>query len=121
MNSPRLKTIHIKSGSCLLQASLGWMNHMGILKPRSVEPFSEVLWVLPYISLQPCRTVKIQVGDILSSSIEVHLNINSRAADLLAQVHQDLCRSDSGKGLKRYSSRSAYITFPVFLHLKYEI
>ncbi|XP_048879846.1 rho GTPase-activating protein 40 [Brienomyrus brachyistius] len=50
---------------------------------------------------EPCRTVKIQVGDILSSSVEVHLNINSRAADLLAQVHQDLCRSDSGKGLKR--------------------
>uniref|UniRef100_A0A8C9V3D1 Rho GTPase activating protein 40 n=1 Tax=Scleropages formosus TaxID=113540 RepID=A0A8C9V3D1_SCLFO len=49
-------------------------------------------------SSEPCRTVKIQVGDILSGSMEVHLNVNCRASDLLAQFHQDLCRSDNSKG-----------------------
>ncbi|XP_028855368.1 rho GTPase-activating protein 40 isoform X2 [Denticeps clupeoides] len=58
-------------------------------------------------SSEPCRTVKIQVGDVLSSSMDIRLNINSRAADLLAQFHRELSSSDNGKGLlKRNGSIS---------------
>ncbi|XP_029103844.1 rho GTPase-activating protein 40 isoform X2 [Scleropages formosus] len=59
-------------------------------------------------SSEPCRTVKIQVGDILSGSMEVHLNVNCRASDLLAQFHQDLCRSDNSKGQLRRNGSSSY-------------
>ncbi|KAG5836539.1 hypothetical protein ANANG_G00256390 [Anguilla anguilla] len=54
---------------------------------------------------EPCRTVKVQVGGVLSSSMEVRLNVNSRASDLLARVQQELCASDNGKGpLRRNGS-----------------
>ncbi|CAB1314544.1 unnamed protein product [Coregonus sp. 'balchen'] len=46
---------------------------------------------------EPCRTVKIQVGDLMSSTMEVQVNINSRASDLLAQFHRHLCSSDNTK------------------------
>ncbi|XP_070964848.1 rho GTPase-activating protein 40-like [Oncorhynchus clarkii lewisi] len=50
-------------------------------------------------SSEPCRTVKIQVGELMSSTIEVKVNINSRASDLLAQFHRHLHSSDNTKGL----------------------
>ncbi|XP_036387917.1 rho GTPase-activating protein 40 isoform X1 [Megalops cyprinoides] len=59
-------------------------------------------------SSEPCRTVKIQVGGLLSSSMEVRLTINSRAADLLAQFHQELCSSDNSKGLVKRNGSVAY-------------
>ncbi|XP_036839088.1 rho GTPase-activating protein 40 isoform X2 [Oncorhynchus mykiss] len=48
-------------------------------------------------SSEPCRTVKIQVGDLMSSTMEVQVNISSRASDLLAQFHRHLCSSDNTK------------------------
>uniref|UniRef100_A0A7N8Y3I9 Rho GTPase-activating protein 40-like n=1 Tax=Mastacembelus armatus TaxID=205130 RepID=A0A7N8Y3I9_9TELE len=36
---------------------------------------------------ETCRRVKIQVGDLVSSTMEYQLNISSRASDLLAQFH----------------------------------
>ncbi|XP_064823062.1 rho GTPase-activating protein 40-like isoform X2 [Oncorhynchus masou masou] len=48
---------------------------------------------------EPCRTVKIQVGELMSSTMEVKVNINSRASDLLAQFHRHLHSSDNTKGL----------------------
>ncbi|KAI1899956.1 hypothetical protein AGOR_G00067260 [Albula goreensis] len=62
----------------------------------------------PDKNTEPCRTVKVQVGGVLSSSMEVRLNINSRAADLLAQFHQELCSSDNSKGLTRRNGSSAF-------------
>ncbi|KAL4655763.1 rho GTPase-activating protein 40 [Arapaima gigas] len=59
-------------------------------------------------SSEPCRTVKIQVGDVLSGSMEVRLNVSSRASDLLAQFHQDLCRSDNSKGQLRRNGSLSY-------------
>ncbi|XP_036806720.1 rho GTPase-activating protein 40 isoform X1 [Oncorhynchus mykiss] len=50
-------------------------------------------------SSEPCRTVKIQVGELMSSTMEVKVNINSRASDLLAQFHRHLHSSDNTKGL----------------------
>ncbi|XP_055774048.1 rho GTPase-activating protein 40-like isoform X2 [Salvelinus fontinalis] len=50
-------------------------------------------------SSEPCRTVKIQMGELMSSTMEVKVNINSRASDLLAQFHRHLYTSDSTKGL----------------------
>ncbi|KAM8913735.1 rho GTPase-activating protein 40 isoform 2-T2 [Spinachia spinachia] len=53
-------------------------------------------------TLEPCRTVKIQVGDLVSSTMEFQLNANSRASDLLAQFqHQSLRSPDNGKGKTR--------------------
>ncbi|XP_029525974.1 rho GTPase-activating protein 40-like [Oncorhynchus nerka] len=48
-------------------------------------------------SSEPCRTVKIQVGDLMSSTMEVQVNISSRASDLLVQFHRHLCSSDNTK------------------------
>eukprot|EP00063_Salmo_salar_P014606 XP_013989441.1 PREDICTED: rho GTPase-activating protein 40-like [Salmo salar] len=50
-------------------------------------------------SSEPCRTVKIQVGELMSSTMEVKVNINSRASDLLAQFYRHLYSSDNTKGL----------------------
>ncbi|XP_041745015.1 rho GTPase-activating protein 40 [Coregonus clupeaformis] len=50
-------------------------------------------------SSEPCRTVKIQVGELMSSTMEVKVNINSRASDLLAQFHRHLYSSDNAKRL----------------------
>ncbi|XP_056130531.1 rho GTPase-activating protein 40 isoform X2 [Lampris incognitus] len=59
---------------------------------------------------EPRRTVKIQVGDLVSSTMEVQVNINSRASDLLAQFHrQFLCSPDNGKGKLR---RNGSVTYP---------
>ncbi|XP_030634971.1 rho GTPase-activating protein 40 [Chanos chanos] len=60
-------------------------------------------------SIEPCRTVKIQLGDIHSGSMEVLLNTNSRTADLLILVHKELCSSDNGKALLR---RNGSLTYP---------
>lgn len=52
--------------------------------------------------LQLCRTVKIQVGDVVSSTMEFQLSINSRASDLLTQFQRQSLRSpDNGKGKMR--------------------
>ena len=60
----------------------------------------------PLLSLKPCRTVKIQVGDLVSSTMETKLNVNSRASDLLAQFHHQFIRSpEHGKGkMRRYGT-----------------
>uniref|UniRef100_UPI003AABD991 rho GTPase-activating protein 40 n=1 Tax=Centroberyx gerrardi TaxID=166262 RepID=UPI003AABD991 len=58
---------------------------------------------------EPCRTVKIQVGDLVSSTMEVQVNINSRASDLLAQFHRQFLSSpDNGKGKLRRNGSVAY-------------
>ncbi|XP_053724755.1 rho GTPase-activating protein 40 isoform X1 [Synchiropus splendidus] len=50
-------------------------------------------------SSELCRTVKIQVGDQVTSTMEFQLNINSRASDLLAQFHRHYLHSpEKGKG-----------------------
>ncbi|KAL7408310.1 hypothetical protein ABVT39_021285 [Epinephelus coioides] len=56
-----------------------------------------------------CRTVKIQVGDLVSGTMEYQLNINSRASDLLAQFQRQSLRSpDNGKGKMRRNGAVAY-------------
>ncbi|XP_028262774.1 rho GTPase-activating protein 40 isoform X2 [Parambassis ranga] len=60
-------------------------------------------------SLEPRRTVKIQVGDLVSGTMEFQLNINSRASDLLAQFHRQFLRSpDNGKGKMRRNGSVVY-------------
>lgn len=55
------------------------------------------------------RTVKIQVGDPLSGTMEFQLNINSRTSDLLAQFHRQFLRSpENGKGKTRRNGSVAY-------------
>ncbi|XP_074533969.1 rho GTPase-activating protein 40 isoform X1 [Halichoeres trimaculatus] len=58
---------------------------------------------------EPCRTVKIQVGDQVSGTMEFQLNINSRTSDLLAQFHRQCLRSpENGKGKIRRNGSVAY-------------
>lgn len=58
--------------------------------------------MLLFFALQPSRTVKIQVGDLVSGTMEFQLNINSRASDLLAQFHRQTVHSpENGKGKMR--------------------
>ncbi|KAM9361840.1 rho GTPase-activating protein 40 [Symphorus nematophorus] len=57
-----------------------------------------------------CRTVKIQVGDLVSGTMEYQLSINSRASDLLAQFQRQSLRSpENGKGKMR---RNGSVAFP---------
>lgn len=57
-----------------------------------------------------CRTVKIMVGDTQTSTMEFHLNINSRTSDLLAQFQRQFLRSpENGKGKMR---RNGSVAFP---------
>ncbi|XP_039972369.1 rho GTPase-activating protein 40 [Xiphias gladius] len=59
---------------------------------------------------EPCRTVKIQVGDLVSGTMETQLNVNSRASDLLAQFHRQFIHSpENGKGKMR---RNGSVTYP---------
>ncbi|KAF7666679.1 hypothetical protein LDENG_00096770 [Lucifuga dentata] len=59
---------------------------------------------------EPCRTVKVQVGDLVSSTMEVQVNINSRASDLIAQFHRQFpCSPEKGKGKLR---RNGFVAFP---------
>ncbi|KAM6977849.1 rho GTPase-activating protein 40 [Aplochiton taeniatus] len=53
---------------------------------------------------EPCRTVKIQVGDEVNSTMEVQVNVNYRASDLLAKFHRHLVSSENSKGSRRNSS-----------------
>ncbi|XP_010780447.1 rho GTPase-activating protein 40 isoform X2 [Notothenia coriiceps] len=56
-----------------------------------------------------CRTVKIQLGDLVSGTLEYQLNINSRASDLLTQFQRQSLRSpDNGKGKMRRNGSVAY-------------
>lgn len=69
--------------------------------------------------LQLCRTVKIQMGDVVSSTMEYQLSINSRASDLLTQFQRQSLRSpDNGKGKMRrcvyFSFTKARISLDVF-------
>ncbi|CAL8340243.1 unnamed protein product [Merluccius merluccius] len=58
---------------------------------------------------EPCRTVKVQVGDLVSSTMEVQVTITSRASDLLAQFHRQFLRSpDKSKGKLRRNGSTAY-------------
>ncbi|XP_069547106.1 rho GTPase-activating protein 40 isoform X5 [Brachyistius frenatus] len=60
-------------------------------------------------SSEPCRTVKIQVGDLVSSTMEFQININSRTSDVLAQFQRQFLRSpENGKGKMRRNSSVAY-------------
>ncbi|KAM7422924.1 hypothetical protein PAMA_010794 [Pampus argenteus] len=55
------------------------------------------------------RTVKIHVGDVMSSTMEFQLNINSQASDLLAQFRRQFLRSpDNGKGKMRRNGSAAF-------------
>lgn len=64
----------------------------------------------PSFDLQLCRTVKIQVGDVVSSTMEYQLSINCRASDLLQQFQRQSLRSpDNGKGKMR---RNGSVTYP---------
>lgn len=59
---------------------------------------------------EKCRTVKIQVGDQQSSTMEFQLNINSRTSDLLAQFQRQCHRSpEKGKSKMR---RNGSVVFP---------
>ncbi|XP_003973503.2 rho GTPase-activating protein 40 isoform X1 [Takifugu rubripes] len=57
-------------------------------------------------SSQLVRTVKIQVGDVVSGTMEYQLEVSSRASDLLAQFH--LRSSENGKGKLRRNGSVAY-------------
>uniref|UniRef100_H3CNL8 Rho-GAP domain-containing protein n=1 Tax=Tetraodon nigroviridis TaxID=99883 RepID=H3CNL8_TETNG len=57
-------------------------------------------------SWQLLRTVKIQVGDVVSGTMEYQLEVNSRASDLLAQFH--LRSSENGRGKLRRNGSVAY-------------
>lgn len=48
--------------------------------------------------------MKIQVGELESSTMDYQLNLNSRASDLLAQFYRQFLRSpENGKGkMRRY-------------------
>ncbi|XP_010880311.2 rho GTPase-activating protein 40 isoform X2 [Esox lucius] len=64
-------------------------------------------------SSELCRTVKIQVAELMSSTMEVQVNTNSRASDLLAQFHRHLQSSDNVKDLlKRNGSVNGSMTYP---------
>lgn len=57
---------------------------------------------------EPCRTVKVQVGDV-SSTMEVQVTVTSRASDLLAQFHRQFLRSpDKSKGKLRRNGSTTY-------------
>ncbi|XP_072237908.1 rho GTPase-activating protein 40 isoform X2 [Leuresthes tenuis] len=58
---------------------------------------------------EPRRTVKIQVGDLVSGTMEFQLNINSRTSDLLTQFHRQFnCSPENGKGKMRRNGSVAY-------------
>uniref|UniRef100_A0A8C5I5G9 Rho-GAP domain-containing protein n=1 Tax=Gouania willdenowi TaxID=441366 RepID=A0A8C5I5G9_GOUWI len=60
-------------------------------------------------NVEPHRTVKIHVGDMVSSTMDFQLNINSRASDLIAQFHRQFLRSpEKGKGKTRRYSVTAW-------------
>ncbi|KAK2861877.1 hypothetical protein Q5P01_001410 [Channa striata] len=60
-------------------------------------------------TLESSRTVKIQVGDMLNSTMEFQLSIDSRASDLLAQFQRQFLRSpENGKGKMRRNGSVAY-------------
>lgn len=71
--------------------------------------------------LQPHRTVKIQVGELESSTMDYQLNLNSRASDLLAQFYRQFLRSpENGKGkMRRYDItilKKMFLMHPAVLH-----
>ncbi|XP_026204557.1 rho GTPase-activating protein 40 isoform X2 [Anabas testudineus] len=58
---------------------------------------------------EPCRTVKIQVRDLSSSTMEFQLSVNSKAFELLTQFQRQFLRSpDNGKGKLRRNGSMAY-------------
>ncbi|XP_076123525.1 rho GTPase-activating protein 40 isoform X1 [Alosa pseudoharengus] len=66
-------------------------------------------------STEPCRTVKVEVGGALGSTMEVRLNINSRAADLLTQFQREMhSSSDNGKGPLRRNGSMHHRDYAVY-------
>ncbi|XP_063070975.1 rho GTPase-activating protein 40 isoform X2 [Engraulis encrasicolus] len=65
-------------------------------------------------SAEPCRTVKVEVGEASCSSIEVRLTVSSRAADLLALFLRDTHTSDNGKGPHRRNGSALYRDYAVY-------
>ncbi|KAJ7998874.1 hypothetical protein DPEC_G00209500 [Dallia pectoralis] len=64
-------------------------------------------------STELCRTVKIQVTDLMTSTMEVQVNVNFRTSDLLAQFHRHLHSSENVKDLlKRNGSVNGSVTYP---------
>uniref|UniRef100_A0A8C7ZPQ3 Rho-GAP domain-containing protein n=1 Tax=Oryzias sinensis TaxID=183150 RepID=A0A8C7ZPQ3_9TELE len=58
---------------------------------------------------EACRTVKIQNGDLVSGTMEIQLNMNSRASDLLTQFQrQFLLSPENGKGKTRKNGSVVY-------------
>lgn len=58
---------------------------------------------------EPHRTVKVQVGDLVSGTMDFQLNINARASDLLVQFQRQFLRSpENGKGKIRRNGSVAY-------------
>ncbi|KAJ0068946.1 hypothetical protein NL108_015212, partial [Boleophthalmus pectinirostris] len=56
-----------------------------------------------------CRTVKIQVADTQTSTMEFHLTINSRTSDILTQFQRQFLHSpENGKGKMRRNGSVAY-------------
>lgn len=63
----------------------------------------------PEKNSEPQRTVKIQVGELDSGTMDFQLNLNSRASDLLAQFYRQFLRSpENGKGKMRRNGSVAY-------------
>ncbi|XP_006810064.1 rho GTPase-activating protein 40-like, partial [Neolamprologus brichardi] len=63
----------------------------------------------PEKNSEPHRTVKIQVGELESSTMDYQLNLNSRASDLLAQFYRQFLRSpENGKGKMRRNGSVAH-------------
>ncbi|XP_062328282.1 rho GTPase-activating protein 40 isoform X2 [Osmerus eperlanus] len=60
-------------------------------------------------SSEPCRTVKVQLGEKLRSSMQVTVTVSCTASDLLAQFHhQFLSSADNSKGLLRRNGSVSY-------------
>nr|XP_020467151.1 rho GTPase-activating protein 40 isoform X2 [Monopterus albus] len=64
---------------------------------------------------EPCRTVKIEVRDLTSDTMEFQLNISSRVSDLLAEFHRQFLRSpDNGKGKMRRNGSVVYPDYALY-------
>ncbi|KAM4741772.1 rho GTPase-activating protein 40 isoform 1-T1 [Anableps anableps] len=73
---------------------------------RKIQPDSREK---PEKNTEPRRTIKIQVGDLVNSTMEFQLNINSRTSDLLAQFYRQFLRSpENGKGKMRRNGSVGY-------------
>uniref|UniRef100_A0A3Q2TFF6 Rho GTPase activating protein 40 n=1 Tax=Fundulus heteroclitus TaxID=8078 RepID=A0A3Q2TFF6_FUNHE len=73
---------------------------------RKIQPDSREK---PEKNSEPRRTIRIQVEDLVNSTMEFQLNINSRTSDLLAQFYRQFLRSpENGKGKMRRNGSVGY-------------